>query len=188
VLRVKAGTWSTANRARVNDSLKGCLMLARFTTLDGVYSCQLTLRAYIVRVIRTSSSSYRYRPFSTITMEASRDVACDFVEFLNASPTPFHAVRSVKERLIGAGFEEIKERDCWSSVCRPGGKYYLTRNASAILAFAIGNNWEPGNPVAMIGAHTDSPCLRVKPVSKGQSEGFLQVGVETYGGGLWHTW
>lgn len=81
-----------------------------------------------------------------------------------------------------------KERDPWSSTLEPGGKYYLTRNTSTIIAFAIGQKWKPGNPIAMVGAHTDSPCLRLKPVSKRQSEGFLQVGVETYGGGLWHTW
>ncbi|SLM34417.1 aspartyl aminopeptidase [Lasallia pustulata] len=121
-------------------------------------------------------------------MDVSSKAANDFLSFVNASPTPFHAVRSAKQRLVRAGFKEIKERDAWASVCQPGGKYYLTRNASTILAFAIGKKWKPGNPIAMIGAHTDSPCLRIKPVSKKQSDGFLQVGVETYGGGLWHTW
>jgi aspartyl aminopeptidase len=82
----------------------------------------------------------------------------------------------------------LQERDPWSSSLQPGGKYYLTRNASTIVAFAIGSQWKPGNPIAMVGAHTDSPCLRVKPVSKRTADGFLQVGVECYGGGLWHTW
>lgn len=97
-------------------------------------------------------------------------------------------MRSSKLRLEKHGFQQIKERDNWNSTLRPGGRYYLTRNASTIVAFAIGTSWKPGNPIAMVGAHTDSPCLRIKPVSKRSGEGFLQIGVETYGGGLWHTW
>jgi len=96
-------------------------------------------------------------------------------------------VHSAIQRLSKAGFQEIKERESWSRL-QPGGKYYLTRNASSIVAFAIGKKWQPGNPIAMIGAHTDSPALRVKPVSKKSSNGFLQVGVETYGGGQFRTW
>jgi aspartyl aminopeptidase len=82
----------------------------------------------------------------------------------------------------------LQERDSWAPTLHPGGKYYLTRNGSSIVAFAIGKKWKAGNPIGMIGAHTDSPCLRIKPVSKRQSDGFLQVACETYGGGLWHTW
>lgn len=100
----------------------------------------------------------------------------------------FHACHSAIQKLIPAGFKEIKERDPWSSTLTPGGKYYLTRNGSSIVAFSIGKKWKPGNPIAMIGAHTDSPCLRIKPVSKKSGAGFLQVGVEAYGGGIWHTW
>ncbi len=115
-------------------------------------------------------------------------------------------MRSASTKLQEAGFVNIKvsaglpsaavasinhlpqESDAWSKQVQPGGKYYLTRNGSSIVAFAVGKQWRPGNPIAMIGAHTDSPCLRIKPVSKRQNDGFLQVGVETYGGGLWHTW
>ncbi|TPX09779.1 uncharacterized protein E0L32_008970 [Thyridium curvatum] len=139
--------------------------------------------------------------------------AAEFVDFVNDSPTresdvgvrcfpcflylranrtlhlkAYHAVASSIARLEKAGFKVIKERDNWASTLRPGGKYYVTRNGSSIVAFAIGAKWRPGNPIAMIGAHTDSPCLRIKPVSKKSANGFLQVGVETYGGGIWHSW
>jgi len=87
-----------------------------------------------------------------------------------------------------AGFTKIRERDDWTGAVKPGGKYYLTRNGSSIVAFAVGAKWRPGGPVGMVGAHTDSPCLRLKPVSKKSAAGFLQVGVETYGGGIWHSW
>lgn len=56
------------------------------------------------------------------------------------------------------------------------------------MAFAVGAKYQPGNPVHMIGTHTDSPCLKVKPNSKGSKSGCLTLNVETYGGLLWHTW
>ncbi|PWW75348.1 peptidase M18, aminopeptidase I [Tuber magnatum] len=129
--------------------------------------------------------------------------ALDFLSFVNASPTrecpsglsqlknlAFHAVESAKERLLNAGFNEIKERDSWAERVTAGGRYFLTRNGSTLIAFGVGKKWKPGNGMALLGAHTDSPALRVKPVSKrfAEKDSFMQVGVETYGAGLWHTW
>ncbi|XP_027100549.2 probable aspartyl aminopeptidase [Coffea arabica] len=116
----------------------------------------------------------------------ANSVAADLVDFLNASPTAFHAVEEAKRRLKSAGYEQILEREDWK--LKAGKKYYFTRNYSTIVAFAIGKKYVAGNGFQIVGAHTDSPCLKLKPVSKVSKGGYLEVGVQTYGGGLWHTW
>ncbi|CAN8253478.1 unnamed protein product [Cochlearia groenlandica] len=118
--------------------------------------------------------------------QSSTSLVSDFLSFLNASPTAFHAVDESKRRLRDAGYEQIYERDDWK--LKPGHKYFFTRNYSTIVAFAIGQKYVGGNGFHIIGAHTDSPCLKLKPVSKITKGGYLEVGVQTYGGGLWHTW
>lgn len=111
-----------------------------------------------------------------------------FLSFINASPSPFHAVSNAINRLESVGFKRLKERDQWSGQLERGGKYYVTRNQSSIIAFAVGGRYEPGNGLAIVGCHTDSPCFKIRPVSKKSKLGYLQVGVETYGGGIWPTW
>ncbi|KAF8842253.1 peptidase M18, aminopeptidase I [Paxillus ammoniavirescens] len=119
---------------------------------------------------------------------AAPEAAKRFVTFINASPTPFHAIQNAATRLEAAGFRKIKETDDWERGLQPQGKYYFTRNQSSLLAFTIPPNWKPGVGVSIVATHVDSPNLRVRPVSKKSNLGYLQVGVETYGGGIWHSW
>uniref|UniRef100_A0A1I7T8J8 Aspartyl aminopeptidase n=1 Tax=Caenorhabditis tropicalis TaxID=1561998 RepID=A0A1I7T8J8_9PELO len=115
-----------------------------------------------------------------------RKAAQDFITYLNKAVTPFHATQEVKERLVQAGFKELPESGHWD--IQPTNKYFVTKNRSAILAFAVGGSYKPGNGFSIVVGHTDSPCLRVKPISHQKSDKFLQVGVSTYGGGIWRTW
>ncbi|KAL3153468.1 hypothetical protein ABBQ38_011801 [Trebouxia sp. C0009 RCD-2024] len=108
------------------------------------------------------------------------------LRFINYAWTQFHAVEEASRRLSAVGFQKLSEKQEWK--LKPGGRYYFTRNLSTIVAFAVGTKYQPGNGLHMIGAHTDSPCLKLKPVSKSVKSGYLTVNVETYGGGLWHTW
>ena len=103
--------------------------------------------------------------------------AQEFVDFVNASPTPYHAVNSVKSLLSEAGFEEIHERTNWfkSHTLQKGGKYFVTRNGSSIIAFTIGEQFKNGNGIAIVGAHTDSPCLRIKPISRKHLKGSFKL-------------
>ncbi|KAL1412914.1 hypothetical protein Q8F55_000663 [Vanrija albida] len=112
--------------------------------------------------------------------------ATKFCDFVTASPTPFHAVANLAKRLHKAGFEKLSEREQQVNLV-PGGKYYYTRNQSSIVAFTLPHKGTP-NAVSFAVGHVDSPCLKVRPVSKKEKVGYLQVGTELYGGGLWHTW
>lgn len=120
-------------------------------------------------------------------MASVTSAASDLVSFLNASVTAYHAVDTLEKRLLGAGFIQLSEKQVWD--VKPGHAYFVTRNKSAIMAFAVGGSYVAGGPFVMTGAHTDSPCLRVKPMSAlSKPGGILSVGVETYGGGLWYSW
>ncbi|EEF51817.1 Aspartyl aminopeptidase, putative [Ricinus communis] len=110
----------------------------------------------------------------------------DLINFLNASPTAFHAIDEAKKRLKHSGYVQVSERDDWK--LELGKRYFFTRNHSTIVAFAIGKKYVAGNGFYVVGAHTDSPCIKLKPVSKVTKSGYLEVGVQPYGGGLWHTW
>lgn len=110
----------------------------------------------------------------------------DFLRFVNASPSPYHAVQNVVAALKEHNYTEISEKADWT--INPGNRYFVKRNDSSIIAFSVGGKWKPGNGMAIIGAHTDSPTLRVKPKSANKYQNYLSVGVETYGGGTWPTW
>ncbi|KAF6762716.1 aspartyl aminopeptidase [Ephemerocybe angulata] len=119
---------------------------------------------------------------------AAPEAATRFLKFVNASPTPFHAVHNAAIRLESVGFKKIREKDEWEKELVPGGKYYFTRNQAALVAFTLPQKWKQGAGLSIVATHVDSPNLKVRPVSKRTKQGYLQVGVETYGGGIWHSW
>lgn len=110
----------------------------------------------------------------------------DLMAFLAASPTPFHAVDTMASRLLQVGFQRLEEADDWQLT--PGGRYFVTRNESSIIAFIYGKQDLATAGVRMVGAHTDSPCLKVKPHPELVRQGYFQLGVEVYGGALLNPW
>lgn len=114
------------------------------------------------------------------------DLNQGLIDFLQSSPTPFHATQSLAQHLEAGGYRQLDERDSWP-VGVPG-KYYVTRNGSSLIAVHIGRQHRLEDGLRLVGAHTDSPCLRIKPNPELVRQGFWQLGVEVYGGALLAPW
>ena len=112
--------------------------------------------------------------------DTARAQAQDLLDFIDASPSPWHAVATCKQRLLAAGFVRLEEFDRWQ--LEAGGRYFVIRGGSSIIAFTIGSQPLAETGLTMIGAHTDSPGLRLKPRPAENAGGLVRLGVEVYGG------
>jgi aspartyl aminopeptidase len=119
----------------------------------------------------------------TLTAEQA---GADLRAFVDASPSPFHAVAEMARRLSEAGFTQLEERERWTLT--PGEARYVVRDGGSVIAFRVGSSPAADAGIRLVGTHTDSPTFKVRPRHQVSRAGFRLVGVETYGGLLAHTW
>lgn len=120
-------------------------------------------------------------------MNKELEFAQDLIDYIYDSPTAFHAVAKVKEDLCSQDFEEIKEEEKWN--LQKGGKYFITKNDSAIVAFVVGTGEIEEKGFKIIGAHTDSPSFRIKPSPEMVVDNtYVRLNTEVYGGPILNTW
>jgi aspartyl aminopeptidase len=120
-------------------------------------------------------------------MSEELEFAQDLIDYIYDSPTAFHAVAKAKEDLFKEGFIEIREEDKWS--LEKGGKYFVTKNDSALTAFVVGKGEIEKTGFKIIGAHTDSPSFRIKPLPEMVVDNtYIRLNTEAYGGLILNTW
>lgn len=110
----------------------------------------------------------------------ARTAARELIDFIDASPSPWHAVASAEARLLAHGFTRLEEGERWQLAA--GGRYYVVRGGAAMIAFVPGSRAIVEAGFRIVGAHTDSPGLRLKPKAALAGDGVARLGVEVYGG------
>lgn len=118
-------------------------------------------------------------------MNPSRQFANDLCSFISNAPTAFHASTLIKTTLQNTGFKELFEDQRWSL---DKGKGYFVERDGSVISFILGTTEKVADGFRMLGAHTDSPCLQIKPKAKSKNDTYFKLAVEIYGGPLLNTW
>ena len=120
-------------------------------------------------------------------MKKEQKFAKDLINFIDESPSAFHATKNVEDKLIKEGFKKLNLQDKWN--LEKEGKYYTLKNSSAIIGFEIGKGEVEEDGFKLIGAHTDAPTFKIKPSPEITVEGkYLKLNTEVYGGPILNTW
>lgn len=114
------------------------------------------------------------------------DINTGLFSFLGDSPTPYHCVQTMKHALHKQGYTLLQERDEWQ--LKQGNSYMVSRDDGSLIAFHLGSEAKRSDGFRMLGSHSDSPCLKVKPQPGVSCHSYRQLGVEVYGGPLLHPW
>ncbi len=110
----------------------------------------------------------------------ARTAAHELIDFIDASPSPWHAVASAEDLLRANGFSSLEEGERWRLAS--GGRHYVVRGGASIIAFVLGSGQLAEDGFRIVGAHTDSPGLRLKPRAAMAGDGLARLAVEVYGG------
>ena len=122
-------------------------------------------------------------------IEKARPLADYFLTYVDQGISPYHSTSESARRLKEQGFVELIEEETWEGKIEKGGRYFITRGGSCLVAWTVGNNFDSAKSIfKIVGTHTDSPCIRLAPKSAHNSLGYKQACIQTYGGGLWDTW
>ncbi len=116
----------------------------------------------------------------TVADPIVKNQAQALLDFIDASPSPWHAVETVSQQLLAQGYQPLLETNPWQLT--PLGKYFVVRGGASIIAFSLGSQPLAETGFRLVGAHTDSPGLRLKPQAAFGGSGLLRIGVEVYGG------
>ncbi len=119
-------------------------------------------------------------------LDEQQEFANDLIDFISYSPSTFHATRNIKAALLRKGFKELNLTEEWN--IEKEGRYFVSQNDTSLIAFVVGMGAPETDGFRIIAAHTDSPCIKIKPSPEISQNGYLKLNTEIYGGAILSTW